>query len=72
MKRENLPAPQPETFKQLVKRISKVKTQRDHCIAYCIIEYSAQNPGNRPKITHEDETILLNLLYRVRLEDEDE
>lgn len=70
MKREYMPAPTPETFKQLVKRISQVKTQRDHCIAYSLIEYSAQYPDNRPKITHEDETLLLNLLYRVKLEDE--
>lgn len=70
MKREFMPAPKPETFKELVKRIEQVRTQREYCIAYSIIEYSAQYPDNRPKISHADEVLLLNLLYRIKIVEE--
>lgn len=70
MKWEPMPAPKPETFKQLVKRIEQVRTPREYCIAYSVIEYSAQYPDNRPKISHEDEDLLLRLLARVKIEDE--
>jgi hypothetical protein len=62
--------PKPETFKELVKRIEQARTRADYDKAYSLIEYSAQYPDNRPKISHSDEALLLNLLDRVKITEE--